>query len=268
MVFRIISDYYHLLLRRPYKLQVVKDSGGNKPVILLLHGLASDSDTWTRLYPLISDSHRVISLDLLGFGKSPKPIRQKYDLSCHANNVINTLKSLKISQDITIVGHSMGGLIAIQIAKQKPQLVSKIITVGMPLYNKDDIKSKSKFKITATTNSLFRIYTYLINNKHSTLKRAKKVMAVNLKQNSFKLNENNWVPFKKSMQNSIMNQSSITDIKHLKIPMVFLYGNMDLLIVSKHYKEFSNPNVTIIRYTGAHLVTLSVAKIIADFIKN
>jgi hypothetical protein len=65
-----------------------------------------------------------------------------------------------------------------------------------------------------------------------------------------------------------MNQSSITDIKHLKIPMVFLYGNMDLLIVSKHYKEFSNPNVTIIRYTGAHLVTLSVAKIIADFIKN
>jgi cis-3-alkyl-4-acyloxetan-2-one decarboxylase len=263
MVPNLISDYYHLLLKRPYRLKVIKDTGeSNKPVLLLLHGIASDSSTWNKLYPLASKDYRVIAVDLLGFGKSPKPTAQSYSLDCHSKSILFTLKKLKINNNLTVIGHSMGGLIALELATINPKLIKKIITVGMPLYDKSDtINTKTKIISKDTTNNLFRVYDYLIDNKELTLKRAQKIMAIKFKVRPFKLTQDTWIPFKKSLKQSVMNQNVLKAISNLKQPIWLLYGTLDVFIVAKNYKKIpKSNNVSIKTYIGGHLITQSVVK--------
>ena len=62
-----------LVRRRTAPLLNVDSDVGEGPVVVLVHGIASSSATFERVIPMLSDRHRCISLDLLGFGGSPAP---------------------------------------------------------------------------------------------------------------------------------------------------------------------------------------------------
>ena len=100
---------------------------------MLIHGFLSDSHYWNRLVKELSKNHRVITIDLLGFGKSPKPRHAQYSLDQHAALVIDTLESL-LDEPAVIVGHSMGALIAARISQLAPKLVERLVLCNMPLY--------------------------------------------------------------------------------------------------------------------------------------
>ncbi|HXR44726.1 MAG TPA: alpha/beta fold hydrolase, partial [Pseudolysinimonas sp.] len=79
--------------RRAPLLHVAADRGSG-PVVVLLHGIASSSVTFENVIPLLEPTHRVIALDLLGFGESPAPPDAEYTLGEHAACVDRTLRSL------------------------------------------------------------------------------------------------------------------------------------------------------------------------------
>ena len=106
---------------------------GKGPVVVLLHGFLSSSQYWRKMAELSEANNTIVALDLLGFGKSPKPRRSQYDYNAHIASIDATLAHLGITQPFTLVGHSMGSLIALRYARLHENRVSKLILVNMPV---------------------------------------------------------------------------------------------------------------------------------------
>jgi pimeloyl-ACP methyl ester carboxylesterase len=102
-------------------------AGSDGPVVVLLHGIAGSSRTWDAVLPLLARSVRVVAPDLLGHGESAKP-RGDYSLGAYASGVRDLLAALGI-EAATIVGHSLGGGVAMQFAYQFPERCERLVLV-------------------------------------------------------------------------------------------------------------------------------------------
>ncbi|GAA1720661.1 alpha/beta fold hydrolase [Fodinicola feengrottensis] len=101
----------------------------NTEVVVLLHGLAGSAETWLPVLERLSPSRRrFIAPDLLGHGSSAKP-RGDYSLGAYASGVRDLLAALG-HEHATIVGHSLGGGIAMQFAYQFPQSCDRLVLVS------------------------------------------------------------------------------------------------------------------------------------------
>ena len=103
-------------------------TAGSGPVLLLLHGIANSSQTWERVAPALSERFTLIAPDLLGHGESATP-RGDYSLGAHATAVRDLLTALGI-EHVTVVGHSLGGGIAMQFAYQFPERCERLVLVS------------------------------------------------------------------------------------------------------------------------------------------
>ncbi|NGP08505.1 alpha/beta hydrolase [Rhodococcus sp. 14C212] len=124
MVFRTIHGY-----RRAFRL------AGDGPALLLIHGIGDNSSTWQEVIPHLARKYTVIAPDLLGHGRSDKP-RADYSVAAYANGVRDLLSVLDI-EHVTVVGHSLGGGVAMQFAYQFPQMVDRLILVSAGGVTKD-----------------------------------------------------------------------------------------------------------------------------------
>jgi len=101
---------------------------GEGPAIVLVHGITSSSKTWKETMPLLAKDHRVVAFDLFGHGESSKSIKD-----CSLGAYASTLRDLTVLLDVpraTIVGHSLGGGIAMQFAYQFPERVERMVLVS------------------------------------------------------------------------------------------------------------------------------------------
>jgi pimeloyl-ACP methyl ester carboxylesterase len=108
---------------------------GSGPVVLLIHGIGDNSTTWSTVQTKLAQRFTVIAPDLLGHGKSDKP-RADYSVAAYANGMRDLLSVLDIER-VTVVGHSLGGGVAMQFAYQFPQLVDRLVLVGAGGVTKD-----------------------------------------------------------------------------------------------------------------------------------
>ncbi|HPX35567.1 MAG TPA: alpha/beta hydrolase [Mycobacterium sp.] len=122
--FRTIHGY-----RRAYRI------AGSGPALLLIHGIGDNSTTWGPVHSELARRFTVIAPDLLGHGKSDKP-RADYSVAAYANGMRDLLTVLDVDK-VTVVGHSLGGGVAMQFAYQFPQLVERMILVGAGGVTKD-----------------------------------------------------------------------------------------------------------------------------------
>jgi pimeloyl-ACP methyl ester carboxylesterase len=100
---------------------------GSGPVIVLIHGITSDSTTWARVMPYLARRFTVLAPDLAGHGASAKP-RGDYSLGAHASNLRDLLAALGHDR-ASFVGHSLGGGIAMQLSYQFPELCERLVLV-------------------------------------------------------------------------------------------------------------------------------------------
>ena len=101
---------------------------GHGPALLLLHGLGCDHTTWLPVIQALSRRYTVIAPDLLGHGLSDKP-RADYSVGGYANGMRDLLTVLGIDK-VTVVGHSLGGGVAMQFAYQFPERTERMILVA------------------------------------------------------------------------------------------------------------------------------------------
>jgi pimeloyl-ACP methyl ester carboxylesterase len=103
-------------------------TGGSGPALLLLHGITNSSETWEGVAPWLVDRFRLVAPDLLGHGESATP-RGDYSLGAHASGARDVLTALGIER-ATVVGHSLGGGIAMQFAYQFPERCERLVLVS------------------------------------------------------------------------------------------------------------------------------------------
>ncbi|MCW2947023.1 MAG: hydrolase [Actinoallomurus sp.] len=101
---------------------------GNGPPLLLIHGIGDSSDTWLEVLPQLARRYTVIAPDLLGHGRSAKP-RADYSIAAYACGMRDLLSVLDVDR-VSVVGHSLGGGIAMQFAYQFPERCERLVLVG------------------------------------------------------------------------------------------------------------------------------------------
>jgi pimeloyl-ACP methyl ester carboxylesterase len=105
-----------------------KVAGDSGPVLLLIHGITGSSAHWEPIMPLLAERFTVIAPDLLGHGESAKP-RGDYSLGAYASGVRDLLIALGHPR-ATVVGHSLGGGIAMQFAYQFPERSDRLVLMS------------------------------------------------------------------------------------------------------------------------------------------
>ena len=101
---------------------------GEGPVVLFIHGILGSQQQWSHLVDAMDDDHRVVLPDLFGHGESAKPMGD-YSLSSHAATMRDLLDHLGVER-VTLVGHSLGGGIAMQFFYLFPERVERLVLVS------------------------------------------------------------------------------------------------------------------------------------------
>jgi pimeloyl-ACP methyl ester carboxylesterase len=107
--------------------RVAYRQAGSGPVLVLIHGITSNSATWKRVLPSLARHYTVIAPDLAGHGHSAKP-KGDYSLGAHASGVRDLMLALG-HERASIVGHSLGGGIALQFSYQFPERCERLVLV-------------------------------------------------------------------------------------------------------------------------------------------
>jgi pimeloyl-ACP methyl ester carboxylesterase len=115
--YRTIHGY-----RRAFRL------AGSGPVLLMIHGIGDSSRTWLHVLRELAKRFTVLAPDLLGHGGSDKP-RADYAASAYASGMRDLLGVLDLDR-VTVVGHSLGGGVAMEFAYQFPSRCERLVLVG------------------------------------------------------------------------------------------------------------------------------------------
>ena len=107
------------------------EAGTGEPPVLLVHGWTCDHTAMAPLFTYFRRSHRVITVDLRGHGESDKP-EQEYTMAVFADDLAWMCGELGLEKPI-VIGHSMGGIIAVEVAARFPDLPSVVVTLDSPV---------------------------------------------------------------------------------------------------------------------------------------
>lgn len=105
-----------------------REAGDSGPLVVLVHGITGSATTWEPVIERLARDHRVIAPDLLGHGGSAKP-RGDYSLGAYAAGIRDLLQLLG-HERATVVGHSLGGGVAMQFAYQFPERCERLVLVN------------------------------------------------------------------------------------------------------------------------------------------
>ncbi|MCA9343392.1 alpha/beta fold hydrolase [Candidatus Saccharibacteria bacterium] len=216
-------------------LHVSEDIGKGKPLILL-HGIESSGNYWSPLIKSLAEKNRVITIDLLGFGESPKPLNIAYTLDDQVRYLEDTLQNLRINE-FDVIAHSLGSLVALAYGGKYPKKV-KSLTLLSPVFVPDNANSK---------NQIIKRLHFVDKISSGSYMYSKTAQALGYKRMA------KYLPFIRSIQSAIRNQHSIALAKQAKaIPVKILYGENDGLIdktylnqvarIFKHAEVTSIPN--------------------------
>jgi len=242
----------------------IADDEGEGPVVIMVHGIASSSVTFSELLPLLREKYRCITIDLMGFGASPMaPEGATYTIEEHVDAVRSTIKALGLKAPFILIGHSMGSLIAARYAARFPGKVSKLVLVSPPIYVAPTELGDPRSR--AAMGAYLRAYEYLRGNKGFTTRSASFLSRLSPIKNVLEVTERNWEPFVLSLQNSIESQTALSDIASVKVPVAIVYGTLDPFIMTGGLRIAEQlRHVTVYRVeANDHLVRKRLAKAVA-----
>ena len=134
----MLDRFIHKILRVSYTLAVYEKRRVKKPkaTLVFLHGVGASGAAWDEVVKGLKDEHvDMFVVDLLGFGKSPKPEWAQYKASMQSAALAKTLLTRGVLGKVTLVGHSMGAIIAIGFAKRYTAAVKSLVLCSPPLYD-------------------------------------------------------------------------------------------------------------------------------------
>ena len=251
---------------------------GNDNFLIFLHGAGANLTTWRDIRAFF---HRIgvptIAIDLRGHGKSDRPaLLEEYNLENFAKDIYEIIKEEKVKGAI-LIGHSLGGMVAITFHKLYPKLSKSYIIIS------------SSYKAPRLLKTIFKRFSFLVNFLNKFLKKIKlsgtkfshlneKIFKKTKDRNIFRIG---WDMIKTSLKSWLFTFENITQfdgmdiLKHIKKPVLILEGKEDTIINTEQAKRLHKmikDSILKIIPKASHMIILTnpalLEKEIYDFIKH
>jgi len=253
----MLDTLVHKHLRLPYTLHIEELNTPKKPrmTVILLHGIGSSTNMWRDVTTSLPVDVRVVAIDLLGFGKSPQPTWATYSVSTQVKSVVKTMVLNRLPPGSLLVGHSLGALVATEVAGAVPVYVSELLLISPPVYR----PSRGKVVATQREDILRGIYKIMHRNPKTSEKALLLARKYYAKRNGINLARDlNIDTFLATLKAWIVNQAAIDPIKQIKIPTTILSGSLDPLVIGKNLDRLSKTNKfishTVVKGAGHNVV--------------
>ena len=204
---------------------------GKGPDLLLIHGIGANLLCWRDVYKPLTKFYRVTALDLPGFGHSSKRVDLDYGLDSQTDRVAKFLDALEIKKT-AVMGCSMGGAISFWLAKKRPDLVTRVLTISPAAHHRIIRVDTNKLWI------LVHILKYLVVTPFFVKQIFKKVVAKN-KDLTLELILDYYGPYHRNPAAAVTFWKSFDllrdprlpqELTSIQCPALILYGKRDRLV--------------------------------------
>jgi len=258
-----MDTVFHRWLRIPYALHVTEFLSPKRPkaTFILIHGIGNSAKAWEELIPLLPKNIRVIGIDLLGFGHSPHPNWALYDAKTQARSVGATLVKMRLLQQPTIVGHSLGSLVAVEVAKRYPFVLKNLILCSPPFYK----QTEEKRRLLQRDEILKDLYRRAQKYPQTLESLSPLIVKLKLASEALDINAGNIASYVAALEASIINQTSLEDAAKLKLPITILYGALDPVVIGSNIRGLAKKNSNIVakKITTGHEIVGRYVKFVA-----
>ncbi len=243
---------------------------GKGTVVVLIHGFLENSTMWDKITPELSKRNRVITIDLLGHGKSDC-LGYVHSMELFAETIAAVLKELRIRKCI-LVGHSLGGYVALAFAEQHPQKVKGLCLMNATS-NEDNSERKSlrlranKMISNNFTNMVRMSFANLFGPKSKTIFKEEMELAIS---EALKTPVQGYIAAQEGMQLRVNRNHILTENTFKKLLII---GEKDPVLDFKtSLKEAEKTNSKIIVFPDGHMGhienKLALSDALTDFLKN
>jgi pimeloyl-ACP methyl ester carboxylesterase len=237
----------------PYKLHVTEYHAPKryKVTLIMLHGIGSSAKMWEPVARHLPDDIRIIAIDLLGFGASPKPSWKAYSTKTQADSIVTTLFGLKVRGPVVVVGHSLGALVAVEFARRYPIMTKSLVLVSPPFYDTPDAKSGLAYRPDVLLKKIHEVMAGRPGDAERLLRLASKYNLVN---RGFEASSVSVSAFLATLEAAIINQTSMRAAAKIKRPIHIISGTLDALVLKRNIDQLAKQNSAIShqRVVGGH----------------
>ena len=268
------ANYSWNFLNYPiHTISASSDDSSQKIAVLLIHGFGASTDHWRFNIPVLSSEFEVHAIDLLGFGKSPKPNDVIYSGSLWKDQVIAYVKE-KIQKPTIVVGNSLGGYAALAAGAELKELSAGVILLNAAGYFSEE-KSLKKNMLQTSIETVAGIFLKNIVLQRLIFENMRKPSTIRKTLNQVYINKKNVDDF---LVNSIRNPSldvgafnvfrSVFNpsgpqgepldqlFKKLSSPLLLLWGSKDPWMNTPKkrglYEKFTPKNTTEVILEAGH----------------
>jgi pimeloyl-ACP methyl ester carboxylesterase len=218
------------------------DEGKGPETIIFIHGLGSYLPAWDKNIEELRRHYRCIAIDLPGYGKSDKAGIAP-GMAYYAQTVLELMDRLKLKQAV-LVGHSMGGQIAITAALQAPERVKRLILAAPAGLETFTEEQKQLFRMTVTPQSVQattpeQVAANMKVNFHHMPADAQHMIDDRLQM----MQSTQFEAYTKAVAGSVaamVNEPVYDKLPQLQVPTLILFGQQDALIPNRYF----NPTLT------------------------
>ncbi len=232
----------------------------DKPPILLIHGFASSTYTFRRILPLLQERYSIIAVDLPGFGKSEKSTSFIYSFENYAKVMIECIHKFGFSTT-NIVAHSMGGQIALNMARLAPEKINKLVLLCSSGY----LNPAKRLLVWSSYLPFFDKFVYYYIRRKEVKDHLKNVFFNQNLINEDLINEFGRPLAEKGFYKALIRllrhregDLPSDQLKKIKVPTLLIWGNEDRVVPVDVGKRLVRdlPDAQLITYENTgHLIT-------------
>lgn len=184
--------------------------------MVLLHGLLASAKYWRPVRKrLTAAGYRVVAIDLLGFGYAARLPARRYGYDEHVSHIKQAIETVAGGEPVFLVGHSLGGLVAMHLARLHPEMISQLIVLNSPLY-RDGAQARGTILGTGP------LYRFLLTS------RLRSAGWITLRSLAFRVWGRHSARAREgSIQNVVFRGMGLEDLHHLEVETIVVTGLRD-----------------------------------------
>ena len=224
---------------------------GSGDAIILLHGFLENSSMWDFCIPEMTKTNRVVAIDLLGHGKS-ECLGYIHTMEDQADMVFAVLQHLKIKK-ATLIGHSMGGYIALAFAELYPESLKSLVLINSTSFNDSPDRKKNRERAIKMVKKDYTTFVRLsIANLFSEENCGILINEIeNTKLEALKTPLQGIIAAQEGMK---IRKNRQLILQSLKIPTLLILSKKDpVLDYQENIRQIENTNIELVTFNDGHM---------------